>query len=242
MKKAIYGALIVMIGLVPAISIHQAQAQKGDVKISNISVTNAGTDSVDVVCERIEIVIADSSENFFCWNECFIPTVSVSGNWRIGPGETVDDKFIGDYKILGGDALSDTSIIRYRFYVANNPVDSGSVLIAYSATSPALANYGSVTIGTLVGVNDLIQKNEIVSIYPNPAEAFLTIDYMLMDGARDGQVVLRNILGANVYTGLIYGSFGKVIVPVENLNNGVYFCTIVVDGEVQQTRKLVVNH
>jgi hypothetical protein len=245
MKKTINGVLVMMIGLLPIISISQVQAQKGDVKVSHIDVTNSGPDSINVICVRVEISIVDTSENFFCWNECFIPSVDSSGIWRIGPGETVTDKFVGDYEIQGGQALTDTSIIRYLFYVAENPQDSASITIAYSAASDADANYGNVVLGSLpLGLNDALteNKNATLNLYPNPAESVVTVDYTLKRGAKDGAVILRNILGEIVYTGAVYGAFGKTLVPVEQLHNGVYFCTIVVEGEVQQTRRLVVKH
>ena len=122
MKKAIYGALIIMIGLLPAFYGSQVQAQKGGTKVSHIGVVNLGSDSINVICLRLEDNIVDTSQNYFCWDECFIPSVSLSGIVRIGPGDTVAN-FIGDYEYEGGDALNDPSTITYRFYVAENPTD-----------------------------------------------------------------------------------------------------------------------
>lgn len=233
-----------MIGLIPAIFFNQVQAQKVFVKVSHINVVNIGLDSINVICQRIEGAIIDTSENYFCWDECFIPAVSTSGIVRIGPGDTVTN-FIGDYKIKGGQALTDPSTISYRFYVLENPGDSASLTISYGPSNAEEANYGTVAIGALpLGVEDILAKNKnaILNLYPNPAETFVAIDYTLKHGAKDGAVVLRNILGESVYTSGIFGAFGKTLVPVEQLNNGVYFCTIVVEGEVQQTKRLVVNH
>lgn len=233
-----------MIGLLPIISISQVQAQKGDVKVSHIDVTNSGTDSINVICVRIEISIVDTSENFFCWNECFIPQVDSSGIWRIGPGETVTDKFVGDYEIQGGQALTDTSIIRYLFYVAENPKDSASITIAYSAASDAEANYGSVVIGSLpLGLNDVLteNKNAILSLYPNPAKEVAALNYALARGSEFGELVVRNMLGSQVYRAELMGYSGQVIIPVGKFNNGVYFCTMVVDNKTYETKRLVVN-
>ena len=233
MKKLI--VLLLGIGSIAGI----AYAQNPGDKKSHNEVVNVSNIPLNVICERTEKSIADSSINYFCWDVCFIPSVSVSGIVVIQPGVT-SQNHIGYYNAKGGTGVS---TISYCFYDNDNPIDSACVIILYSPESPDDSVYATVNVGTLVGVDDYgsMRENRILDIYPNPANTNTTLAYSLENGSGSAKIVVRNVLGSEMMEVWLKGSTGKVIFPVSQMNSGIYFYSLVVDGQVQSTQKLIVK-
>jgi hypothetical protein len=68
------------------------------------------------------------------------------------------------------------------------------------------------------------------------------LSYSLKQNSELGEVIVRNILGSQVYKVDLRGTDGQVTIPVSDFRNGVYFCTMIVDNKVYATKRLVVNH
>jgi len=218
-----------------------AQTSKKSEKIARVWVQNTGAATIAVVCERSEISLADSSVNYFCWDACYNPTVDISeGTLPINPGDT-NKYFYGDYDAGGGLG---TSTIKYCFYVDGIPADSACLTVSFSENSPADSVYGTIAINSVVGIEfiEATNRNHILDIHPNPAKEAAVLNYTLAQNIEYGELVMRNMLGSQVYKAELMGAAGQVVIPVESLNNGVYFCTMIVDNKACETRRLVVNH
>ncbi|HIA12537.1 MAG TPA: T9SS type A sorting domain-containing protein [Flavobacteriales bacterium] len=230
-------AIVILIGIMFVTSATYSQIPGA--KVSHIDVFNISGYSLDVICQRTEVSVVSASVNYFCWDQCFIPSVSTSGIVTIGPG-ALSQNFIGDYNPSGSTG---TSLIAYCFYDNNNMIDSACVIIMYGPNSPDDSLYASVNVGALVGVEDGPARiSEIVDIYPNPASSNATVEYSLATGGSGSAfIVVRNLLGATVMDMQLRGSTGKAIFPVNSMKSGVYFYSLVVDGQIQSTQKLVVE-
>lgn len=90
-----------------------------------------------------------------------------------------------------------------------------------------------------------VEKNLALSLSasPIPASTYTTIKYAIPAQYRSADVIVRNTLGSivNKYS-VPTGKTGKLNVNVSNLNSGIYFYSIVADGKVLSTKKLVVKH
>ena len=75
------------------------------------------------------------------------------------------------------------------------------------------------------------------SVYPNPASDLLNINVSNV-GSND-MIVVYNILGEEVKNETL--SNGLNVLSVSDLNNGVYFYSIVRNNEIVETKKLVVR-
>lgn len=113
--------------------------------------------------------------------------------------------------------------IHYRFYVMDGSTKMDSV---------------DVVVSTTLGIKD--KKNEEISasIYPNPANSWLTIAAQGLDGSYD--VKMTDVLGKVVYNESVVGTTKKV--DVSDFKNGVYLVTITEKGTAVQTRRIVVKH
>jgi hypothetical protein len=191
--------------------------------IAYMGVTNNFTDSLEVMCKKVEISLVTGSQNTFCWDNCYPPNVYVSlGHLKIGPGET-NTMFTGDYEPLGN---AGQSIIRYVYYNKADPNDSvcfNSVFNAYP-----------------LGIEKIKGIASLSKAYPNPAVSQTSFNYSIENGA-SAVLLVRNLLGSTVKEILLTGS-GTTQINTTDLAEGIYFYSLVVNGQTQLTRKLVVSH
>jgi len=150
-----------------------AGAPTTEMLTSAAAVTNNSNSAIEVKVKKIENYLVDNSMNTFCWGLCFPPFVYESPDpLTIGPGETNDEDFWGEYFPT---QTTGTSSITYVFFDSNNPVDSVAFITLYK--TDGIPDIASVTPGTAVageqatfqitgvnthfgvyGVNDVILK------------------------------------------------------------------------------------
>jgi hypothetical protein len=197
--------------------------------VTYISVKNISANPVNVLCRKTEYKMLDSTEITMCWaGGCYPAKVFVSPNDQlIGAGETNKD-FLGHYtQIAFKHFKSGESVVRWTFFNKNNPGDSASILFKYT-TYP-------------LGVSELLAGVEMSNIYPNPASGHAQFNIALPDGLK-GSVVIRDMVGKTVYNQQIEANSSKVVLNTSFLTDGIYFCSVVVDEKMVQTRKLIVRH
>lgn len=81
-------------------------------------------------------------------------------------------------------------------------------------------------------------KAEELSIYPNPANNLITL---VVSNNYNGSIfTLHNVVGEKVISQVI--NPGKNSINVENLPSGIYFYSILKEGELMETKKLIIKH
>lgn len=193
-----------------------------------IACKNNGASSLSVKTKKI-IQPGDTlagTSNYFCWAACFPPFIYVSPtSVMIDPGSTSND-FYADYEPR---AQVGTSIITYVFFDENNPLDSAAVTVEWKASPSGIAE-------------ELFSKARLSGAYPNPASRIAAVDYEIPEGLESGSLIVTNLLGATVREIILSQRNGKVEIPVEDLNNGIYFYTLRTREGLALTRKLIVRH
>ena len=92
-----------------------------------------------------------------------------------------------------------------------------------------------------IGVNERKAESSI-SVFPNPASTNAAVKLNLTQSG-NVQITLTNMLGQQVVSmdkGFVQSGAHEFTFNVERLNNGVYFCTVTINGE-QHTQKLIVE-
>lgn len=190
---------------------------------AHMGVKNNGSGLLRVFCKKQEISLITGSVNTFCWDNCYPPNVYVSlGSLDITPGET-NNAFIGEYQPL---TYAGQSVLRYTFFVENNPDDSVCFRALFNAYPVGIEAYRGLA--TLSGP------------WPNPADARVTFRYDVQAGG-SALLVIRDLLGSPVAVERLSGT-GEVVIPARDLAEGIYFCSLEVTGRVVSTAKLVVAH
>jgi len=196
---------------------------KSDIE-SYIFVTNTSDNSINVLVKRVRISLIDSSDSF-CWGLCYDSTTDVAHLHVAIPAHTKDTlSFSGHYNPHG---LVGVSSVRYVFYDERNTADSVCFVALYNT-------YG-------VGIENQGPAKDLVRVYPNPADKMISIGYSI--GAfSDASLVIRNLLGSAVRSISLQNSEGLVNVNTIELNDGIYFYSLMVNGETKITRKLIIKH
>jgi hypothetical protein len=189
------------------------------------SIKNTSSTALDVLVRKFEVEVIGGSVNTFCWGLCFPPFVFESPNpLNIGAGASLDE-FSGHYN---PNLNAGITIMRYTFFDMNNPADSVCFYAHFFAST--------------VGVEEMGANNLTVSnAYPNPAASQTSFDYVLPQSASNASIVIRNLLGAVVKEVVLTDRSGKATINVSDLNDGVYFYSIIVNNETIETKRLIVS-
>lgn len=89
------------------------------------------------------------------------------------------------------------------------------------------------------GIN--IQEIQKLKLYPNPASTHLFIEYDVIF-VKEAKIQIYNSIGAIVYTKTIEEKKDNIKVSVSDFKNGLYFCSLQIDGKLLNTRKILINH
>ncbi len=90
---------------------------------------------------------------------------------------------------------------------------------------------------TLLNFYD-IQK---LKLYPNPASVHVFIEYDVIF-VKEAKLQIYNSIGAIVYTKTLEDRQDKIKISITDYKNGLYFCSLKIDGKLLKTRKILINH
>ena len=100
-----------------------------------------------------------------------------------------------------------------------------------------LFNDQNQTDSTSINFNEL-QK---LKIYPNPASNYLFIEYDIIF-IKEAKLQIYNSIGAIVYTKILVEKQDNFKISVSDYKNGLYFCSLQIDGKPLNTKKILINH
>ena len=162
------------------------------------------------------------STNYFCWDLCYLPTDSVStGNLTVASSAT--NNLFSGHILSTGSGVEDCCEIKYTFFNQDDITDKLDVSVMFC---------GDVSLS----VNEDVYSSFIV--FPNPANDFVNIEYT---GSKDGAFELFNVVGQSVFTQTLNTGNQNTSLDVSSLNSGVYFYTLQIDGQVMETKKLIIK-
>lgn len=190
--------------------------------IQEMQLRNISGSDLNVVVEREIIDVPEGGVTYFCWGMCFSPTVDVSPAVLMSAGALSLPGELGFHYMPA--ALSDVAFVKYYAYDERHADERVSVIVAYntaeSVAEKPVANFGHA--------------------YPNPASSVVHFDYEL--SASDAvSVSVYNLLGQEVLSQKLNSLQGQVTISVADLNEGIYFCNLVVNGQALKTEKFVVK-
>jgi membrane-bound inhibitor of C-type lysozyme len=191
-----------------------------------LHVKNISLASINVKVRKIENSLLTNSENYFCYaGQCYTPATDTSLNATTIPANTVDTSFSADYNPAHDIGVSR---ITYVFFNTDNPSDSVSLNVNYSTT---------------VGVNENNKSNAYISeAYPNPASNQVRFSCNLNTKAGQAKISIRNILGASIAELPLSNNDANVIFNTTDLKDGIYFYSLVIDGKILSSKKLIIKH
>lgn len=155
---------------------------------------------------------------------------------------------VSDYFEMQPHAVSDGIQVHFSYEAsAASGSGVGSDLFAvYAEGRDATAKEGSPRIFVRLkkSGNGCVeaQCNDVYfKTYPNPATGRLTVSYALPSEANSPRVELRNVSGQLVAWRTIAANSSECVLSLDAVPAGVYMCSVVSDGRLLQTRKVVVR-
>jgi hypothetical protein len=192
-----------------------------------VTVENISGAELHLLVLRKTNTLASGHDSYFCWSiNCYGPPTSLSTDTvHLLPGAT-DNSFKGYLSPTLG--TSGTSVVEYCFFDYNTPGDSVCVTFNY-LLDPALS------VGEL-------QSDRIFSMpYPNPSNQIVMFQYDI-SGYKSGSIKIYDVLGSLVKEVALTDKKAVVVIPVKELNAGIYLANIIADGKKIVTRRLIVTH
>ncbi len=190
-------------------------------------VTNLMTTDADVKVLRTEMEMISGATSYYCWGACYLDTTNLSPiTHTIAAGASTEPAyFSGHYDAHGAIGAS---IVEYKFFDVDKTDQFVKVVVIFDNSPDA--------------IEESIMNNIAVSdIYPNPADNFVAIDYTMPNEVENASVKIVNILGSVVKEQQIETRNNKLTLDISDINSGVYFYSILVNGEGYITKKLIVR-
>ncbi len=192
-------------------------------------VKNTSEHKLQIGASRNIIQVVEGTDNSFCWSgSCYSPMTDTSNadyDLILPAGQmSPDPPFSGHY--THGQKSGET-IVKYTLFERGNEDNCDSVIVIFKYS--------------LTGVKDNIFDGVSISdAYPNPATNKVNFDFKLA-GMNSATVNIINLLGSVVKSADLITGANKVSVDVSDLPQGVYFYSVVVNGNIYQTKKLIIK-
>lgn len=197
---------------------------RGDTAVF-VHFTNVTQNEIKYKVQLVKMQMSEEANALMCFEGTGCLSDTITSERTIAAGETFEG-----FDLLYQYSSLDLSIVKVNFLNST----TGEVLQSFNAN---FAEQFS---------NPVILEKSIplsLSAYPNPATNYSTIKYSIPSRYSNAKIVVRNTLGAVIKTMIVKGgTTGRVSVNASDLNNGVYFYSIIADGTTLSTKKLVVKH
>ncbi len=190
----------------------------------SFEITNSSSSAIEIKAKKTEISLISGSDNYFCsWTSCYQPSTYITpDSLHLASGASFSP-FIVDYASNGN---SGKSTVMYTFYNRINSNDSIAIIVNY--------------IAGFVGIESNEPIITISKAYPNPTKDAFYLDYNFSN-SQSARVEIINVVGSIVKIQEIQGLNGKAIIDVSNLNNGVYFYSVIIDNKKYISKKLIIQ-
>lgn len=161
--------------------------------------------------------------HFFCWGSCYMPeTITTPRPVEIPAGSLSDEMTL---HALFDEGIYGDVIVKYSVFDEAAPEQRTSIIVKFHKT------------GT--GIEEPMQCN-LGHAYPNPASSMVYFDYEIpLTGS--ATLSVYNLVGQEVMSHQLHQVEGRMSLPVDNLNEGIYFCNLTVNGQVVKTEKFIVK-
>ncbi len=192
--------------------------------VKNVS----GSQKIFKVQRTVENLVTGHVNDFCFGPNCNSPGTSVSPNQDTMIASHSDSTFVTH---LNPNGIAGTSRVTYKFYNVADNTDTISKIFTFIFTA-ATSNDRFVTSKNL---------NEISLAYPNPASSLTHFDYELSVNTKDAYLKVYNFLGTEIRKVELLNRQGTVTIDTDNLTEGVYLYSLVVNGKTTSTRKLLIR-
>jgi hypothetical protein len=186
---------------------------------------NNSSQTLNVICERVSRQMAPLHYSYFCMTICYDTSVWISPSpLTIGPNASVNnfEGWVGAQNSAGIDTVT------YKFYDMNGLSDTLVLTFTYEFTATS-------------GINELASKYAFNITGANPANTQTSVSYSVPQ-QKDARVIVSNLLGSKVSEIKLNTKMNSMTFSVADLNSGVYVYSLMIDGRIVSSKKLIIAH
>lgn len=198
-----------------------------DLQYDGLEWTNSSSQTLDLYWERIEVDTVPGSTFDMCASgdcQMFIPPTGSYNAYPTLPGQV--------------------GFLKMHFWTGNTPGVSKARIYIYESSAP---NNGDtltfiLNINQANAINQNSINNNLISVYPNPANDYLHINFNGVDIEKVKEIKIVNTIGQVVFI-----DSQKIVdnqkIDVSGLSNGVYLLQLTnYNNNIIQTKKIIINH
>jgi len=192
---------------------------------AHAEIINNGPNTLDVLCERYLENLTPNHFSYFCWIVCYDTSTDISPTpITLGPGASTNtfEGWLVPSNLPGHDEVT------YRYYDQSGNSDTLYLTFTYDFGPTGIRNVQA-------------SKYSLNIVGPNPASTNTTFSYTI-SGGKQGVLLISNLLGSKVSEIRLNGKSNTQTVPVSELKSGIYMCSLIVDGSIVSSKKLIVSH
>lgn len=193
-----------------------------------LDITNITDNDVNMIIYKNDLDMVEGASSSLCiGGTCYPPVTTESAPKVIAAHSTLAHATSQEAFHLGYKTpAAGTSYVMFTFANYDNSDDCTSMVfkLVYDPTNI-----------------EAIPSASKLRAYPNPASDNVTVEYAVSGNVGKAQLVIKNMLGATLYTKNIDINANKVKVDVSEYPAGIYFYSIEADGRPLVTKKLLVK-
>lgn len=193
--------------------------------LQDMQMKNLTDQDLNVLVKKEVIEDLEGVTNYFCWGLCFGPDTYVSPNPVAVPANSVTSVGALSFHAMFDEDVFGKVQVRYSAYDERHPEDAVTINVIFHKSGEGVHEVSAVRFG---------------QAYPNPASSVVNFDYNINASDR-ASVSVYNLLGQEVKSQQVNGMQGHLSVSVADLNEGIYFCKLFVNGCAVSTEKFVVK-
>lgn len=191
--------------------------------IQHMQLRNLASSDLNVIVEKEIVEDLVGTSNTFCWGQCFNADVFVSDPVTI-PANSVTNESALSFHVNYREGVFGKVYMKYYAYDEGDSDHRISINVVFDKSD--------------VGVHETAVR--FGQAYPNPASSVVSFDYNINVGD-NASVAVYNLLGQEVMKQSVNSLQGRLSISVANLNEGIYFCNLFVNGCAVKTEKFVVK-
>jgi hypothetical protein len=193
-------------------------------------VVNATSETIDFGCKRLGVQETPGHTSQFCWGIICSP---------FGTGANTSSEIVtlapsaystSFYAHFRPNGVAGQTVIKYCWFDSNNPNNEFCYDVNYC-----------IDVNCVIGIDESQKPAQFDQISPNPLSGTGNITYSFKAVPHSGKLSFYSATGALIKQVSLSKQNGAVIISAEDFENGIYFCTIENEGQVFETRKLVIS-
>lgn len=190
-------------------------------------IKNITTHAMNVRINRMVNDIPAGHETYFCWEACYGPTTNLSpaAGLAIQAGATANNFTFH----INANGIEGCGHIVVQIFNAADQNDYVEQIIDYCTPN-------AVSIA-----NEINPKTVLSAPMPNPSSDVATVKIDLPRNTENTYLAIRDLTGKEISRIAVNTPSTSISIPTSQFNTGLYYLSLVAEGNVLATQKLVVS-